>query len=119
MHLSSTRIGGHNGYLIIDHRNSPGIPEAMAPQVAALGGIPVPGNTAVEVDTWTCAHCHAIVLKRPERTREREVCRKCMKVVCDNHNLWCEPFEQLADAIQDGKFHALPTSPLLVPGKPL
>ena len=54
-----SRIGNHNGYLIIDHRNSPGIPESMAPQVAAQGGIPVPGNTAVEVDTWTCAHCNA------------------------------------------------------------
>ena len=114
-----SKIGDHKGYLIIDHRNSPGIPESMAPQVAALGGVPVPGNTVAELDTWTCAHCNAIVLKNPDRTREREVCRKCMKVVCDNHNLWCEPFAALADAISDGKFHALPSSPLLIPGKPL
>ncbi len=115
----TSKIGGHNGYLIIDHRNSPGIPDDLIPQVAALGGVPVPGGQVGEVDTWTCAHCNAIVLKRPERTRPREVCRKCMKVVCDNHNLWCEPFAQLADAISDGKFHNLPSSPLLVPGKPL
>lgn len=115
----STKIGGHQGWLIIDHRDSPGIPDSMAPQVAALGGVPVPGNTMVELDTWTCAHCNAVVLKNPDRTRPREVCRKCMKVVCDNHNLWCEPFAALADAIVDGKLHKLPSSPLLIPGRPL
>jgi hypothetical protein len=91
----------------------------MAPQIEAAGGVPVAGGDAVEMDTWTCAHCNRIVLRNPNRTRPREVCRKCMKVVCDEHSLWCEPFAALADAISDGKFHALPSSPLLVPGKPL
>jgi hypothetical protein len=110
-----SRIGAHTGYLYIDHRNSPGIPEELAPQVAAAGGVPVPGNVMLELDTWVCAHCGAVVLKNPDRTRPREVCRKCMKVVCDNHNLWCEPFQALADAIDDGKWDKLPSSPLLVP----
>ncbi len=77
--------------------------------------MPVPGNTLAELDTWTCAHCNAIVLKNPDRTKPREVCRKCMKVVCDNHALWCEPFEKLADALLDGKLYKAANSPLLLP----
>lgn len=110
-----TKIGAHNGWLIIDHTNSPGIPDSMAPQVAAAGGVPVPGNTKVELDTWTCKHCHSIVLKNPDRTRPREVCRKCMAVVCDRCILWCDPFEKVAEAIIEGKYHTLGDSPLLVP----
>lgn len=113
----TSRIGGRNGWLIIDHRNSPGIPESMAPQVAAAGGIPVAGNTVLELDTWTCAHCSAIVLKNPDRVRPREVCRKCMSVVCDKCILWCEPFAKVAEAIVEGKLHKVANSPLLVPGK--
>jgi hypothetical protein len=111
-----SRLGGGRGYLTIDHRNSPGIPDSMAPQVAAMGGLPVPGGVQLELDTWTCAHCNAIVVKRPGRTRPREVCRKCMAVVCDSCVLWCEPFTKIAEAIVEGKYHNL-NSPLLVPGK--
>lgn len=110
-----SRIGTHTGWLVIDHRNSPGIPDDLAPQVAAAGGVPVPGGVEVELDTWTCAHCGQVVLKNPDRTRPREVCRKCMKVVCDNHSLWCEPFEKLVDALLDGKLHKAANSPLLLP----
>jgi len=111
-----TKIGAHNGYLIIDHSNSPGIPDSMAPWVKAMGGIPVPGSTTLEMDTWKCAHCDAIVVKNPDRQRPREVCRKCMKVVCDNHTLWCQPFEKIAEAILDGKLHTVADSPLILPG---
>ncbi len=110
-----TKIGSHNGYLIIDHSNSPGIPDSMAPQIAALGGVPVPGNTVVELDTWTCKHCQAVVLKNPDRTRPREVCRKCMAVVCDKCVLWCEPFSKLTDALLDGKLHTVAEHRLILP----
>lgn len=111
-----TKLGQHTGWLTIDHRNSPGIPDSMAPMVAAMGGVPVPGSTVLEMDTWKCAHCDAIVMKNPDRTRPREVCRKCMKVVCDNHVLWCEPFEKIAEAILDGKLYKVSDSPLILPG---
>ena len=110
-----TKIGAHTGWLMIDHSNSPGIPDSMAPQIAAAGGVPVPGHTMAELDTWTCRHCNRIVLKNPDRTRPREVCRKCMAVVCDKCILWCEPFEKVAEAIVDGKYHTVADSPLLVP----
>jgi hypothetical protein len=111
-----TKLSSHTGWLMIDHTNSPGIPAEMAPQVAAAGGVPVPGNTLRELDTWTCRHCQAIVLRNPDRTRPREVCRKCMAVVCDKCSLWCEPFEKVAEAIVDGKYQQLrDDNPLLVP----
>lgn len=111
-----TKLGGHLGWLQIDHTNSPGIPAHLAPQIEAMGGVPVPGNVMAEVDTWTCKHCSSIVIKRPDRTRPREVCRNCMAVVCDRCVMWCEPFEKIAEAIVEGKFHRLnPDNPLLVP----
>lgn len=108
-----SKIGAHNGYLIVDHRNSPGISKEEA---AAAGVVSAPGGTLLEMDTWTCAHCGAIVLKNPDRLRPREVCRKCMKVVCDNHVLWCEPFEKISDALLDGTLHKVADSPLILPG---
>lgn len=111
-----TKIGQHTGYLVIDHRNSPGIPDELAPQVAAAGGVPVPGNVMAELDTWTCAHCGRIVLKNPARSRPREVCRKCMAVVCDACVLWCEPFAKVTEALLDGKLHTVADNRLILPG---
>ena len=115
----TSRLGSGRGYLLVDHSDSPGIPDWMAPKIAATGGIVVPANTKLETDTWTCAHCNAIVVKNPQRLRPREVCRNCMQVVCDEHSLWCEPYEKLAEAIAAGQFHKLPSSPLIIPGHPL
>lgn len=114
--MSTSRLGGGRGYLSVDHRNSPGIPPELAPRVRAMGGIPVPGGVELELDTWTCSHCNAIVLKNPDRTRPREVCRKCMAVVCDKCVLWCEPFVKVAEAILEGRVHTVSGSRLLLPG---
>lgn len=53
------------GYLMIDNRVSDG-PKGL-----------------FESATYTCSHCHAIVVKNLERTRERHVCRGCNAVICD------------------------------------
>ena len=37
-----------------------------------------------------------------------------MKVVCDNHTLWCTPFEKIADALLDGKLHTVGDSPIII-----
>lgn len=58
------------GYLLIDHRNSPG--------TAAVG----PGVT-FESATNTCFHCQRIVVLNPDRTRERYRCPDCFRYVCD------------------------------------
>jgi hypothetical protein len=94
------------GYLLIDHQASPGIPEEMA---AKLGMDPkqVAEGKVLEAGTVTCAHCKGVVLKNPWRTRERYNCPKCsFKYLCDacaaaarqpdyNHT----PFEKQADDV--------------------
>jgi hypothetical protein len=60
------------GYVLIDHRASPGTSE-------------VPEGTLFETATLHCAHCPSIVIVNPGRTRERAECMKCgYKYICDN-----------------------------------
>lgn len=77
------------GYLLIDHRNSPGMPL-------------VPGGTVFESATITCCHCQTVVILNPDRTRPRGYCQKCDHYICDNPvcHLECRPFKALADRVQ-------------------
>lgn len=71
------------GYLMVDHRASPGLPEDIA---RACGYDPrLSGEGKVyEADTLTCAHCKGTVVKNIFRTRERHVCKKCSDhYICD------------------------------------
>lgn len=67
------------GYLMVDHRASPGLPEDVAlwagynPKLAGEGKL-------YEVDILHCSHCGGHGIPHPLRTRERA---KCME--CDNH----------------------------------
>lgn len=58
------------GYLLIDHRASPGTPA-------------VAGGTLFEADTFTCCHCNGVVVKNPQRVRDRHMCFKCGHLTCD------------------------------------
>lgn len=70
----------HEGYLFVDHRESPGLPEEMA--IAA--GRPVSSAKGIfEAPTYTCNHCQAVVVINPNRTRDREWCSKCDHHICD------------------------------------
>src|SRR4051812_10704148 len=70
----------HEGYLLIDHRNSPGIPD----EAAVKAGLPVgAGRGIYESATYTCSHCQTIVVINPLRTRAREWCAKCDHYLCD------------------------------------
>jgi hypothetical protein len=62
----------HEGYIMIDHRASPGTPD-------------VPGGTLLEAAMLQCAHCNSFQIKNPGRTRDRADCMKCgYMYVCDN-----------------------------------
>lgn len=76
------------GYLIIDHRNSPGLPEEVA---LAMGLDPklVGAGKILEASTVTCAHCKGTVMKNPLRTRERTYCPKC-RDTSDNARYVCD-----------------------------
>ena len=96
------------GYLLIDHRASPGIPEDLAvaanlpPQYLREGKI-------LELATLTCSHCKIPQIKNPLRTRERASCPKCFKYLCDlcgmayQQTFVCRPWDQVVDDVLDGK----------------
>jgi predicted RNA-binding Zn-ribbon protein involved in translation (DUF1610 family) len=61
----------HEGYLMIDHRASPGTEL-------------VPEGILFETATMHCAHCGTVVIINPNRTRDRAWCVSCDKYICDN-----------------------------------
>lgn len=64
----------HEGYISVDHRASPGLPDN-----------PLLGEgTLFEAATMHCAHCGTVVIMNPNRTRDREWCTQCDKYICDN-----------------------------------
>ena len=86
-------IRNHFGYLVIDHRASPGVPDTPG-----LG----PGSV-FEADTVVCNHCSVPVVLNPLRQRARFICPKCDAYCCDicavgfKANGVCRPFEQALD----------------------
>ena len=75
------------GYIEIDHSNSPGItPELFEqwgfrvdPAVSALFG---EGKVA-KFATLSCSHCDTQIIRNPSRTRERGKCYQCDHYLCD------------------------------------
>lgn len=70
------------GYLMVDHRASPGLSEQEAiyagydPKFSGEGKV-------YEADTMTCAHCKNVIVKNPLRTRDRPHCHQCDHYICD------------------------------------
>jgi hypothetical protein len=97
-----TSLRSHEGYLLIDHRNSPGVPDAIVQPL----GLPLgAGRGVFEAATYTCKHCQRIVVMNPDRKRERAYCRGCDHLICDPcgaeraRTLQCRTFEQVIDQI--------------------
>ena len=71
------------GYLFIDHRASPGIPEDLA-RAAGYDPAMCKEGKVFETDTYTCAHCKTVFIKNHARIRERYKCMKCSgHFICD------------------------------------
>lgn len=96
------------GYLLIDHRASPGIPEKIV-QRTAFAGVNLGEGKLFEASTLTCGHCKTVQLKNTWRTRERGKCFKCMHYICDpcalayKINLVCRPWDQVVQDQVTGK----------------
>jgi len=91
----------HPGYLVVDHRDSPGLTSADVahmPNAVAVGK-----GELFEADAFVCAHCSTTVLKNPNRTRPRGYCAKCDAYLCDNPicNATCAPVAKLLDDAQE------------------
>lgn len=90
----------HEGYLLIDHRNSPGVSAEM---IRACHKPLIGGTGMFESSTITCAHCHVVVVLNPDRSRPRGYCAKCDHYVCDNAgcNSECLPMKKVLDDLQE------------------
>ena len=91
------------GYLMIDHRNSPGL---TAEDLAGFQSPVVPGGELYESATNTCGHCMAEVVLNPERTRARGYCPKCDQYLCDAceyvrvRTFECQDYDRKLDDLQ-------------------
>jgi len=70
------------GYILIDHRASPGFTEEQA-LLLNLPYSQVKEGAVFETASLTCSHCRNAVLKNPLRIRERAHCFKCNHYICD------------------------------------
>jgi hypothetical protein len=70
------------GWLLIDHTASPGIPAEIARRIG-LDPKLVGEGKRLEAATLSCKHCGGAWVKNPRRTRPREYCRKCDHYICD------------------------------------
>jgi hypothetical protein len=89
------------GHLLIDHRGSPGVSEALT-HAAGLPGSA--GKGVFESATVRCSHCHATVILNPDRSRPRGWCASCDGYVCDNpacNTGTCLPQNKVLDIIEE------------------
>ena len=78
-----TDFSKYDGYLLLDNRGA--------------------GERQLEFATYTCSHCQFVVIKNPDRKRERYHCRGCDHLLCDNcaaaraAGASCKTFKQIVD----------------------
>lgn len=117
----------NEGYLFVDHRASPGIPEDKA-RLMGYEPSQVAEGKVLEAATIQCFHCNAILVINPRRTRERAYCMACnggyICDLCDAERRKPDyqhlPFRKVVDLVATGEVTAvsLGVRPLLIPTKP-
>jgi hypothetical protein len=70
------------GWLLLDHTASPGIPANIARKIGLPPKLVAEGRK-LEAATISCKHCGGAWVKNPRRTRAREYCKKCDHYICD------------------------------------
>lgn len=78
-------LRSREGYLQVDHRQSPGVPDALVEAARRAGHDPfnAPTGQQLESATYTCGHCQALVVVGPTRTRPLNYCAQGDHYVCD------------------------------------
>src|SRR6516162_10494901 len=79
------QLSSNDGEVMIDHRASPGIPEATANKMV-LPPEMVREGSQMHAATMGCPHCGGCVVMNPMRQRERAHCFQCHSYICD----WCD-----------------------------
>lgn len=71
------------GYVLVDHRASPGLTEAEARMFGYEPSLCKEGKI-FEADTMGCSHCGGVAVKSPTRIRPRASCAACgHHYICD------------------------------------
>jgi len=89
----------HSSYLVIDHKDSPGINIEDVPERLRDSTLVVKSGEVLERDIQFCAHCGSQVILNPLRERPRNYCSKCDHYICDNPicNKECIPLARILD----------------------
>ena len=100
------------GYVMIDHRDSPGL---TADQAAAAGRASIAPHVGAgqffESATITCSHCQRVVVMNPDRVRQRAWCIHCDHYICDACGAdmkttgACNSFDRRVEALQRATNH--------------
>ena len=72
------------GYVLIDHRESPGFTEQEKLAAGLSPLMPIGKGQCLEAPTLQCGRCQTHVIINPDRQRERGHCWKCDRYVCDD-----------------------------------
>jgi|SRR5882672_267683 len=97
------------GYLEIDHRESPGFTSEEA-NAAGLRRVAtdVGKGTRAQIPVVNCSHCQMHIIMNPLRTRDRAYCPKCDRYICDRCEMvrvasggLCKPFTQVVDEFME------------------
>lgn len=110
MRINSRR----EGYLLIDHRNSPGVSPEYLRSAGLDPNMAVEGGATLEAATMQCRHCQRTIVRRVERARARHYCSACDGYICDDCELHrkltltCTPFTKKLDLANDRLAHGLP-----------
>lgn len=95
------------GYLEIDHRESPGITPELAAKVGR-GTIPVGAGKRLQAAVTLCPYCERGVIRNPERERDRAYDSKTDRYICDDCDLVrklggeLKPMKQVIDEVANG-----------------
>lgn len=114
------------GYLFVDHRASPGIPEDKARRMGYDPKFVCEGKL-YEADMLHCAHCNAPKRLTPGRPEELEYCILCnADYICDpcaveklKPDYVHTPFKKIVDLVKAGEVtvQSLGVRPVLIPTK--
>lgn len=113
------------GYMLIDHRHSEGVPDAMARRIG-LTEKELGAGKIFEGAILKCSHCPTPFLKNPLRIRERGYCAKCDHYVCDHcHEQMAKPGyvhitrDEIIEKVTSGRFTLIGSlhAPVFVPVK--
>lgn len=99
------------GYLMVDHRASPGLPADFYEKCYGIPSTGLARQSLYESAVATCAHCNTSVILNPLRTRARGYCPKCDDYICDNPACAAQSavehksFSQLLDEAEKRAYH--------------